>query len=38
MLFKENNFENKLKIIRVVKEKEGIVQIHYSIKIILFVW
>ena len=30
-LFKGNYFENKLKLEKIVKEKEDIVQVHYSI-------
>lgn len=31
-LFKGNYFENKLKLEKVVKEKEDILQVHYSVK------
>ena len=31
-LFKGNYFENKLKLEKVVKEKEDIVQVHYSVR------
>ncbi len=30
-LFKGNYFENKLKLEKIVKEKEDIVQVHYSV-------
>ena len=30
-LFKGNYFENKLKLEKVVKEKDDIVQVHYSV-------